>query len=307
MPPFHPDLRAAARWLPRTLVNSWTVKLMRLLPSPGGKLPPGVTVNERALPSGARVRVLSPAEHSAPRPAVVWIHGGGYVIGNARQDDAFCGRLATELGAVVISVDYRLAPEAPFPAPLDDCFAAFVLLHHEAAVLGIDPTRVALAGQSAGGGLAAALAQRVRDSELPAPVFQLLIYPMLDDRTVLRDTGDRDVRVWSPASNRLGWTAYLGCPPGAESVPDYTVPARRSDMRGLPPAWIGVGTNDLFHDEDLAYAERLREAGVSVVVEVVPGAFHGFETVAPDAPVSRAFVQAQIDALAGALGRPSGP
>lgn len=307
MPPVHPDLRSVARWLPRTLVSRWTMRLLRLLPSPGGKLTSGVTVEERALPNGARVRILRPAASPTLRPAVLWIHGGGYVIGNARQDDAFCGRVVAELGAVVVSVEYRLAPEAPFPAPLDDCFAAFSLLHHDAAALGIDPSRVAIAGQSAGGGLAAALAQRVRDSELPTPIFQLLIYPMLDDRTVLRDTADRDVRVWSPTSNRLGWSAYLGCPPGGDGVPDYAVPARRTDLGGLPPAWIGVGTNDLFHDEDVAYAERLREAGVPVSVEVVDGAFHGFDTVLPDAPVSRAFTKAQIDALAGALGRPGGP
>ncbi|MFO0624340.1 MAG: alpha/beta hydrolase fold domain-containing protein [Polyangiales bacterium] len=156
---------------------------------------------------------------------------------------------------------------------------------------------------SAGGGLAAALVLRAHDRALPAPALQLLVYPMLDDRTALRDHDDRDFRLWDDVSNRFGWRAYLGRAPGHDDVPDHAAPARRRDLAGLAPAWIGVGTADLFHDEDLAYAARLREAGVDVSLEVVPGAFHAFDVVAPRAAVSRAFFEAQISALAQAFAR----
>lgn len=292
MKPFHPDLASAAAWLPRSVVTSWTLPLFRLLPFPRARLPDGIS---RTVRDGVRIFAGPPA--ARPRPALLWIHGGGYVIGAAQQDDGLCGRLAATLGAVVVSVDYRLAPEHPFPAPLDDCFGAFELLHREAHPLGIDPTRVAIGGQSAGGGLAAALALRIFDAQRPAPALQLLVYPMLDDRTVLRELDPASMRVWGPRANRLGWTSYLGQDPGGADVPDHAAAARRVDLRGLPPAWIGVGTNDLFYDEDVAYAARLQEAGVPTTLEVVDGAFHGFDAVLPKAPVSRAFFEAQVAAL----------
>jgi acetyl esterase/lipase len=234
---------------------------------------------------------------------LLWIHGGGYLVGTAKQDDLICARFAKRLGVTVVSVDYRLAPEHPFPGPLEDCFAAFELIHREAALLGIDPERVVIGGMSAGGGLAAALALRIHDRERPAPRLQLLVYPMVDDRTVLREIDSRNHRVWNPASNRLGWTSYLGRAPGSPSIEDHAAPARRQDFSGLPPAWIGVGTCDLFHDEDVAYAQKLRDAGVPVDLEIVPGAFHGFDAVLPDKPVSRRFFEAQAAAIEKALAR----
>ncbi|MCK6525756.1 alpha/beta hydrolase, partial [Myxococcota bacterium] len=171
-----------------------------------------------------------------------------------------------------------------------------------ASELGVRPDRVAVGGASAGAGLAAALAQRAVDEGLPV-AFQLLIYPMLDDRTVTRaGIDDREHRIWSQSSNRLGWTAYLGQPPGAAQLPPYAAPARRESLRGLPPAWIGVGTLDLFHDEDLAYAQRLSDAGVPVERLVVPGAYHGFDGVQGGAPVSMAFRASAKEALRRALG-----
>lgn len=292
MKPFHPDLAFAAAWLPRSAVTSWTLPIFRRLPFPRARLPEGIT---RVVRDG--VHVFSGPPATTPRPALLWIHGGGYVVGAAQQDDGLCGRLAAALDAVVVSVDYRLAPEHPFPAPLDDCFAAFELVHREAKALGVDPTRVAIGGQSAGGGLAAALALRIFDARRPPPVLQLLVYPMIDDRTVLRDLDPAMMRVWSPRANRFGWTSYLGKEPGAPDVPDHAAPARRVDLRGLPPAWVGVGTNDLFYDEDVAYAARLQDAGVPTTLEVAPGAFHGFDAVLPNAPVSRAFFEAQVAAL----------
>jgi acetyl esterase/lipase len=270
-------------------------------------VPPGVTVTERALDGPARVRVVRGSPRAEPRPALLWIHGGGYVIGAARQDDGLCGRFARALDAVVVSVEYRLAPDHPFPTPLHDCAAAYRFLHREATALGIDPARVAIAGQSAGGGLAAALALYVHDAGLPAPVLQVLVYPMLDDRTVLRAVDPTPHRLWDAASNRLGWTAYLGTAPGGPEVPEHAAPARRADLSGLPPAWLGVGTHDLFHDEDVDYACRLRAAGVPTTLEVVPGAFHGFDAVLPGAPVSRAFFASQVAALREAFAGPADP
>lgn len=260
------------------------------------RLPEGITRRELEVGPGVRVRVIGPAG-SGPRPVVLWIHGGGYVMGRAKQDDGFCGRLAQRLGATIVSVDYRLAPELPFPGPLEDCFAAHEYVHREAVSLGVDPSRMVIAGQSAGGGLAAALTLLVHDRGRPAPRLQLLVYPMLDDRTVTRELDGRHHRLWDAESNRYGWASYLGRAGGSDGVSDHAAPARRSDLRGLPPAWIGVGTCDLFHDENLAYAARLRAAGVPTTLEVIEGAFHAFDAVVPRAPVSQRFFDAQVAAI----------
>jgi acetyl esterase/lipase len=244
------------------------------------------------LGSGTGVRMFRPVGVTEPAPALLWIHGGGYVIGAARQDDALCHRFSTRLGVTVASVEYRLAPEHPYPAPLDDCYSALTGL---TGLPSVDSRRVAIGGASAGGGLAAALALLARDRAEIKPAFQLLVYPMLDDRSSA--TADNpNYRMWNPRSNRFGWTAYLG-----DADPQVAVPARRTDLSGLPPAWIGVGTHDLFHDEDLAYAERLRAAGVPCDVDVVPGAFHGFDLWRPKAEVSQRFFDKQCEILRAAL------
>jgi acetyl esterase/lipase len=295
---FHPDLRGA-RWLPRGVGHPFLVWLMRRLPFPSIRLSPRLTLSERRVDDAGnvRVRIIKPRSDSAPRPALLWIHGGGYVLGSARQDDELCARFAERLDAVVVSVDYRLAPEHPYPTPLDDCFAAFEFLHRHASELGIDPARVVIGGQSAGGGLAAALTLLVYDRKRPAPALQLLVYPMLDDRTVLEKVDGRFHRMWNQKSNAYGWRSYLGRPPGSPEITDHAAPARRASLVGLPPAWIGVGTLDLFHDEDLAYAARLREAGVPTRVEIVEGAFHGFDAVMPKRPVSERFFDSQVAAI----------
>jgi acetyl esterase/lipase len=246
------------------------------------------------------VRVHRPdGDDRGPRPALLWIHGGGYVMGTAAQDDALCRRFARELGIVVAAVDYRRAPEHPFPVPLHDCHDALVWL---AARSDIDATCVAVGGASAGGGLAAGLALLARERGEVDLAFQLLVYPMLDDRTALRtDVDERHVRVWNAASNRFGWRSYLGTEPGEAGVDPLAAAARHADLRGLPPAWIGVGSLDLFLDEDRAYATRLHEAGVPCDLEVVPGAFHGFDAVRPGAGVSRSFRNAQARALGRVL------
>jgi len=288
---FHPDLRRVARFTPRQLVGPRTLPLMRfLLTLRGGRADSAAEVI--TLGSGTGVRMFRPVGVTEPAPALLWIHGGGYVIGAARQDDALCHRFSTRLGVTVASVEYRLAPEHPYPAPLDDCYSALTWL---TGLPSVDSRRVAIGGASAGGGLAAALALLARDRAEIKPAFQLLVYPMLDDRSSA--TADNpNYRMWNPRSNRFGWTAYLG-----DADPQVAVPARRTDLSGLPPAWIGVGTHDLFHDEDLAYAERLRAAGVPCDVDVVPGAFHGFDLWRPKAEVSQRFFDKQCEILRAAL------
>ena len=288
---FHPDLRRFARLAPRALVGPKTLKLVRAL-STGVRRKTSDHVEALILASGVGVRLHRPAGISQPGPALLWIHGGGYVIGNAQQDDVLCGRFARELGITVAAVDYRLAPEHPYPAPLEDCYAALTWL---AGLPAVDPSRVAIGGASAGGGLAAALALLARDRGEVTPSVQLLAYPMLDDRSG-SGPANPNYRLWSPKSNRFGWAAYLG-----NADPQVAVPARREDLSGLPPAWIGVGTNDLFHDEDLAYAERLTAAGVPCHVEVVAGAFHGFDLMLPKATVSQSFFASQCASLRAAL------
>ena len=239
-----------------------------------------------------------------PRPsgALLWIHGGGFVLGHPAYYHDVCSRLVAELGIVVVSVDYRLAPENPFPAGLEDCYTALAWLHSSAAELGVDPARVAVGGDSAGAGLSAALAQLAHDrGEVPVR-FQLLIYPMLDDRTVLRtDHVGTGTFVWSPTSNRFGWTCYLGHPPQAGPERPYAAAARRGDLGGLPPAWIGVGDIDLFHAEDVAYAGRLTAAGVPCELVVVPGMYHGADGLVSGVPSMTAFRDGATEALRAAL------
>ncbi len=265
---------------------------MRTLIALRGRLGNHGDVEVITLGSGAAVRLFRPAGISEPAPALLWIHGGGYVIGTAEQDDGLCRRFSSRLGITVASVDYRLAPEHPYPAPLEDCYSALTWL---AGLPSVDPRRMAIGGPSAGGGLAAALALLARDRAEVTPAFQLLVYPMLDDRSSATGN-DPNHRLWDARSNHFGWMAYLG-----DADPQIAVPGRRSDLSGLPPAWIGVGTHDLFHDEDLAYAQRLTEAGVPCQVEVVSGVFHGFDMVVPKAQVSQRFFDSQCASLRSAL------
>lgn len=239
---------------------------------------------------GAGVRLYLP-ENRRGNGALLWIHGGGYVIGRAAQDDRFCATTAAALGVPIVSVEYRLAPKHSFPAPLQDCMAAWDWLVESAWRLNIDPTRIAIGGQSAGGGLAAGLVQAVHDSGGHRPAAQWLFCPMLDDRTAARRELDEvEHFVWNNRSNAFGWSAFLGGEPGAAKQPAYAAPARRKDLSGLPPTWIGVGDIDLFAEEDRIFAERLQAAGVDVTFMAVPGAPHGFETWARTSSLAEGMV-----------------
>lgn len=271
-----------------------------------------VTREERYIPGPAnapevRVLLYVPRHVSAIRPALVYMHGGGHVSGFAESCDARCTQLAKELGCVVVSVDYRLAPETVFPGGIEDCYSALQWLYSQAKQLNIDPLRIAVGGESAGGGLAASLALLARDRAAVPICFQLLIYPMLDDRTgsatatvVNPNAGEF---VWTAGSNRYCWTSLLGREPGGSDTSAYAAAARAVDLRGLPPAFIAIGALDLFVDESIDYAHRLIRAGVATELHVYPGAVHGFDLV-PNARVTVAFDSQYRAALRCALCSP---
>lgn len=250
-------------------------------------LPPelaAVTCDERFVPGnkGAPdVRVLlyaPPGTAEGPRPAVLHVHGGGYVLGTPEINDGMNRAMALAANCVIVSVDYRLAPETVWPGALEDCYAALTWLAANADDLGVDAARIAVAGESAGGGHAAALALHARDRGGPAIRFLLLDAPMLDDRT--GSTGDPHPYcgefVWTPERNRFGWSALLGVEAGSDRVPEAAVPARAADLAGLPPTFISVGALDLLADESMDFARRLMRGGVPVELHLIPGAYHGF-------------------------------
>lgn len=238
--------------------------------------------------------------------ALLLIHGGGYILGHPAQADDLCRRLIDELGIAIISVDYRLAPKHPFPAPLDDCLSGWHYVQQEADSLGIDPARVVIAGQSAGGGLAACLAQKIRDEGGQQPLAQVLYYPMLDDRTVLRDelTAEQHF-LWDNRNNETGWACYLNQQPGLADAPAYSVAARCENLAGLPECWIGVGDVDLFLDEDQVYADRLREAGVPLDLQIIEGGPHGFDLLFPDSIVADQCFQSALSFLRRVIAAPA--
>jgi acetyl esterase/lipase len=303
--PIHPELRPIFKSFPSFTANRWTLPISRLLMSliPGQKPPSDIKVDQIHIPDKEGkhqipIRMYKPDPVSTNVPALVWLHGGGFVFGNAVMDDTSLFGLVRELGIVVISVSYRLAPENPFPVPLEDCYTALKWIHDCAGDLRIDPARIAVGGASAGGGLAATLAQLAHDrGEIPV-AFQLLVYPMLDDRTVLRtEVPYPSLLTWTFESNRFGWESYLHQKCGSDKLPPYAAASRRDDLTGLPPAWIGVGTIDLFSEEDRAYAERLKQCGVSCEWVPVSGAFHGFDAMTPKLPITRDFRRSQMEAL----------
>lgn len=270
-------------------------------------LPESVTVEDRVAPGqdgqpDVPVRLYRPRNARTPMPAFYWIHGGGMVGGAVDASDAYCAWIAEELGVLVGSVEYRLAPEHPYPAPLDDCHAGLRWFVEHADELGIDRGRVALGGASAGAGLAAGLALRVRDEGEIALCYQHLVYPMLDDRNdTLSSHAILDGRVWNRAANLVGWSAYLAGRAGSPNVEAYAAPARATDLAGLPPAYVCVGTLDLFLDEDITYARRLLDAGVPTELHVYPGAFHGSTGTVPNAALSRRWREDELASIRRAL------
>ncbi|MFT3723353.1 MAG: alpha/beta hydrolase [Hyphomonadaceae bacterium] len=244
------------------------------------------------------------ARSGGNRPAILHTHGGGQIAGTAQSQVRRLQLLARELDCVIVTVEYRLAPESTFEASIEDNYAGLRWLHQHASELGVDPSRVALLGESAGGGHAAMLANLATDrGEFPV-AFQCLIYPMLDDRTgATRRVPDHIGRfAWTADWNALGWECFLGMKPGGEGSPAVAVPSRRRDFRDLPATFIGVGAIDLFVEENIEYASRLIKAGVATELVVVPGGFHGFDIFAPESATAQGFERSKLNALKRGLG-----
>lgn len=270
----------------------------------------GVRVEELRIPSldagrDMRVVLYRPAgELKTPGPAVLHIHGGGFVVGTPEMEQRLARTLAVDGNCLVVSVDYRLAPETPYPGAVEDCYAALQWIHQDAEALGVDPQRVAIAGNSAGGGHAATLAIYARGKGGPSICMQILDQPMLDDRT--GSTADPQPFCGefghTPESNRFGWQALLGMEPGGPGVPAQAVPSRVADLSNLPPTFMSVGSLDLFLEETLEYARRLWRAGVPTELHVFSGGFHGWE-MASEASQTKSSADTRRDALRRGLTR----
>ena len=267
----------------------------------------GVSQEDRFAPGTqggppVRVRIYRADDQSSKLPALYWIHGGGYVMGDIDMDDRLMKQMVKRIGCVAASVDYRLAPEHPFPTPVEDCYTGLKWLFAHADELGVEPARIAIGGPSGGGGLTAGLGLLARDRKEVQVAYQLLIYPMIDDRNATAAAhAITDPRVWNRESNRLGWKAYLGRDGGGADVSPYAAATRATDLSNLPPTYISVGTLDLFVDENIDYAQRLIQAGVPTELHVYPSAFHGFDMFAPSARVSKQFKADRDNALKRAL------
>jgi len=283
-----PQLREGMKGFARPLLPAPAV-VKRMIPGPKGA--PEVPL------------YITGATAGASKPAVLHIHGGGYIVGSAADSRRDIQELAANHDCVAISVDYRLAPETRFPGSLEDNYTALLWMYTNAAELGIDRSRIAIKGESAGGGHAAALAIAARDRGKVPLCLQVLIYPMLDDRTGSTISVPPYIGhyIWTAASNRFGWASLLGKPAGSTQPPAGSVPARVENLAGLPPAWIGVGSVDLFANEDMEYGRRLLQAGVSTELHLVPGGYHGFDILVPQAPLSVAFAEGWNAALSRAF------
>ncbi len=308
----NPELRPVLDMLPHDMLDltdipAARIKLAALFGAISAPPVEGVTSEDRHVPGHAgdpdvMVRIYQPVDRPATLPGLFWIHGGGYVLGDIEGDDALLQKWTKSLNCVIVAVDYRLAPEHTFPAPMEDCYAGLKWFSQNAASLGVNPKRVAIGGASAGGGLTAGLALLVRDRGEIDVCFQLPIYPMIDDRNITPAShAVTEPRVWHRKANLVGWQAYLGREPGGEDVSPYAAATRATDLAGLPPAFIPVGQLDLFLDEDIEYAQRLMQAGVPTELNVYAGAFHGFDIFNPAAEVSQRFLRDVESALKRAL------
>ena len=289
------ELKDFERKMGKGVVNKWTYKPFRML---GRLLAPkpdttGVTIRDDKN-VGRGVLIVKPNKQKATG-ALFIIHGGGYVVGHYKDVLGYACETARDLGVVVISPGYALGPEKPFPTGLNEIHEAWHWLQKESGSLNIDSTKIVIGGISAGGGMAAAIVQRLHDEGGIQPSGQLLIYPMLDDRVATKkDLDDPPHKVWNNKNNRFGWTSYLGHEPGKDVKP-YSSPGRRENLDGLPATWIGVGTADLFLDENRKYYERLKDAGVNVTYVEVKGAIHAFEGA--ETQMGKDFNESKIDFL----------
>ncbi|HDV8361502.1 TPA: alpha/beta hydrolase [Bacillus cereus] len=234
-----------------------------------------------------RLKIYRPKSNDQSLPALLWIHGGGYILGSADENDILCVRFAKEANCMVVNVDYRLAPEHPYPAPIEDCYAALKWMADNAEALNIDSNRIGVAGASAGGGLTAALTILARDRQYPSICFQMPLYPMIDDRNNTPSANEiKEGFTWNQKTNEAGWKMYLGELHGTDHIPAYAAAARAEDYRNLPRTYTCVGQLDAFRSETLTYVTKLTEAGVDVEFHLYPGAYHGFEMLPSDADIT---------------------
>lgn len=290
----HPELRKVGAIM-RFLLPSFTERKFRLaktgVEALKGRSSGRVQYEQLFVPraDGSRLRlcIYSPHHKQASVPGLLWLHGGGYAMGTPEQDEAFIERFIEASACVVVAPDYRLSLDAPYPAALEDSYAALLWLREHGETYGMRSDQLMVGGNSAGGGLGAGLCLHARDRGEVAIAYQILLYPMLDDRMKLPSARDNDGPVWNSKSNQLAWKLYLGNLYGREDVPIYAAPARSSDVSGLPPVCSYVGSLEPFHDEVVDYLDRLRTAGVPVSYRVYEGCYHGFDVVCPDASVSQ--------------------
>ena len=285
-----PELRPVLGAFELPTVDAAGVAAMRSASFASPDLSDAVVRTEHEVPGDppVPVRVHRAKEAQGPLPAIVTIHGGGYVIGSYDMDSPLLDRWCPGLGVVGVSVEYRLAPETPYPGPLDDCYAALRWTHDNADELGIDKDRIGVYGLSAGGGLAAALALLARDRGEVRLAFVLLDCPMLDDRQRTPSIEADGLYVWGAGSNEFGWRSYLGALSGSDEVPVYAAAARAVDLAGLPPTCVVVGSIDGFRDEDIDYAQRLNQSGVPCELHVIAGLPHAYLLVPGAAAVQLA-------------------
>lgn len=308
-----PQLRAAAEkiesavagivWSDQTLP---AIRAMLAAMNPAEPLP-DVMVEERMVPVGGdnpdvKIFIINAAD-GQKRPGILHSHGGGTIAGSAYLSVPRLQKLARDEGWVIVTVEYRLSPETPYKGVIEDHYAALRWMHANASELGLNPDKIAVMGESAGGGNAARLALTARDRKEVPLAAQILIYPMLDDRTgsTVKVPDFIGAILWTPQANQYGWSSFLGMPAGSDDAPPEAVPSRQTDLSGLPPTFIGVGALDLFVFEDTEYARRLIEAGVPTKLLVSPGAYHGFDQLAPDADISKEFAAVQMSALRSAF------
>lgn len=302
-----PELLPILKSQPKFDLNK-DLEMMRNFKQPVVERSDDVLISTRMIKgpeSDLLVKIYEP-KHSQNRklPAVYWIHGGGYVLGHPDGDDGLCECYVKEINCAVISIDYRLAPEYPYPAAIEDCYAGLKWTADNAKELGIDASKIAIGGASAGGGLTAALALMARDRGGPKIAFQMPLYPMLDDRNVTPSSYEINEEnmptAWNREANLAAWKMYLGGK-WAEEVSPYAAPSRAKDLSGLPPAYICVGQLDPFRDETMEYVIRLSQSGIPVEFHLYPGCYHGFDSIFSDVKISREARDEYINALARAL------
>lgn len=279
----------------------------RQTPIPSNTKSKQVRTTERYIRGGDNkdmlIKLYEPAARGTEKlPVVIWIHGGGFVLGHPNSDDLLCEQFVESINCIVVSPDYRLAPEHPFPAALEDCYSTLLWVSGQPKELNINHERTAIAGGSAGGGLTAALALMARDKGGPSICFQMPLYPMIDDRNITFSSNEitDNLAVWYRSNNLSAWRWYLGESIKGEISP-YAAPIRAKDLSGLPPTYSCVGQLDPFRDETIEYMQRLATAGVEVEFHIYPGCFHAFEHIVPNAEISQRAKNDYIQALKRAL------